>query len=759
MFLSEYYLAIGGDPLIQRHLRKLYAAIRYSQMGYGGRVGGSLDDPYGGPYYWNHAGLQAEKFGAYPHMGVMNANAILTFALMQRCGIAIDPVNLNRTQGLIESSSIDGGMCYGFRVSAGDGFGRTGTAAVAYHMLNNRPDGLAAMGGWLGESSVNENIYFRSHYTPMIGQTWGLLGTYLTNPKAFRKSMQYFKWSFILNHHYNGGFVRCTNLYAYMYYHPSKSIDARSAWIGGSEFQALFYALAKQNLAVTGGKLHVMGVDRHNLPPELAKAFGLMEQQQFQDAYQAIKRSRVDRKAKPTADAMLAFIVKRANMSIHDIKRLKNRADLYRVAAQLEAHKRRFADIGGHAGAVATLARELTARGKAKEIAIGRKLYGILERPPSASQSKAIAELTAFVDQYPQSPYVDMALVSINRKQVSESIPEDILAQMERMRNRGDLYELSRRMPVYRYIFKDNPDYRQRFEEHWRLVSNNDAEVKIGREWFQLLHRLRYDKARKTDKYVEFREKELTTFAAKYKKSPYAKLAMAELKTTTLNWYRTRGSTNDDAMIGLQRMTHLTGLDLATTSITNEGVKRLAPLTALTHLDVSDSGVRPGVIENLRPFTRLTHLSLSHMVASDMAALDKLKLKLLDLSLDRCWHLKDEGMKYVGKWTTLESLNLRGTGVGDRGLGYLKSLRLKKLVLIYLKGGFTDQGLAQLRGMTSLEHLDLSFNSITDEGLKHLTQLKHLKHLDLTGTNVTWAAVRELREALGSDTTLFVKKI
>lgn len=759
MFLCEYYLATGGDPVIYEHLRKLYNAIRVSQMAFGGRVGGSIDDAYGGPYYWNHAGRQAAQFGSYPHMGVMNANSLLVFGLMQRCGIGIDMVNVDRTQSVVEAGSMDGGVCYGFRNGAGDGFGRTGIMAVAYYLLDNHPEGLASKAKWLAEASNDEGRYYRSHYTPMIGQTWGLLGTYLTNPDAFKQSMERFKWCFSLNHHYDGGFVRCTNIYAYMFYHPSKNLTARSAWDGGTEFQTLFFALQNKNLAITGGETHIMGVDRHNLTPQLSKVFKLIEQQRYADASEALKSVDRDKKSAATIENMRSYIVRRADMSMYEIAKLDAIDDVYRLSVRLKEHADRFGNIGGHATKVARLTQELAGPHQAKEIVIGRELYRILEQPPQSSQHRAIEQLEGFIDHYPHSPYADMAMMFLCKKRFSETIPEDILRQMERNRNQGDLYELSMRMPVYRTVFGDNPDYAKRFREHWELVSTNENEVKIGRAWQQLNHRLRFNKSIKTEQYPEYREKELRKFADRYKDSPYARLAIQEIKATSLNWYRTGRASDDEAMVCLQRMTHLTGLNLSTTDVSNEGIQRLAPLTNLTHLDTSASRVRSGVIPHLKPFTKLTHLTLSHMRDSDMAELDKLGLKLVDLSLDRSGQISDKAMMDVGKWTTLESLNLRTTSVGDTGLGYLKDLRLKKLILIDLKGRVSDQGMKALGQMTSLEHLDLSFNPITDEGLMELTKLKNLKFLDLSGTDVTWEGIVKLFEAMGNPDDLMVKKI
>jgi hypothetical protein len=72
--------------------------------------------------------------------------------------------------------------------------------------------------------------------------------------------------------------------------------------------------------------------------------------------------------------------------------------------------------------------------------------------------------------------------------------------------------------------------------------------------------------------------------------------------------------------------------------------------------------------------------------------------------------------------------------VRDRGIA---GLRLGEEV------GCVD--LAQLRELTDLEMLDLSFAQVTDAGLVHLRELKKLKVLELSFTSVTDAGLVQLK--------------
>ena len=60
----------------------------------------------------------------------------------------------------------------------------------------------------------------------------------------------------------------------------------------------------------------------------------------------------------------------------------------------------------------------------------------------------------------------------------------------------------------------------------------------------------------------------------------------------------------------------------------------------------------------------------------------------------------------------------------------------------------THKALAYVKGLASLNELDLEDASVTDADLEHLKGLAALRTLDLTGTRVTLEGVLKLQEAL-----------
>lgn len=105
--------------------------------------------------------------------------------------------------------------------------------------------------------------------------------------------------------------------------------------------------------------------------------------------------------------------------------------------------------------------------------------------------------------------------------------------------------------------------------------------------------------------------------------------------------------------------------------------------------------------------------------------------------------LTDEQLAKLASLSELEELSV-GWGVTDAGLAHLKSLpRLRHLNLHMKK--ITDAGLQHLAQVTPLQDLVLSRTLITDAGLKHLSGLVRLRYLDLSGNELTDAGLGELR--------------
>jgi hypothetical protein len=96
----------------------------------------------------------------------------------------------------------------------------------------------------------------------------------------------------------------------------------------------------------------------------------------------------------------------------------------------------------------------------------------------------------------------------------------------------------------------------------------------------------------------------------------------------------------------------------------------------------------------------------------------------------------DETVAHLRSLTSLEELLLYGTPVSDVGLAHLSGLsRLEHLSLFGTQ--VTDVGVANLSGLTNLERLSLFGTQVTDAGVANLSGLTRLEELSLDGTQVT----------------------
>jgi hypothetical protein len=111
--------------------------------------------------------------------------------------------------------------------------------------------------------------------------------------------------------------------------------------------------------------------------------------------------------------------------------------------------------------------------------------------------------------------------------------------------------------------------------------------------------------------------------------------------------------------------------------------------------------------------------------------------------------MTDASLEATGKLTNLEELRIGGAGFSDRGLAHLKGLmRLKHLSLGGGNLQISDAGLSFLKGMRNLEDLDLAGWHFSDERLAELRELKNLKTVHVGLSNEQGARRKRLQELL-----------
>ncbi|NIP23049.1 MAG: M48 family metalloprotease [Phycisphaerae bacterium] len=123
---------------------------------------------------------------------------------------------------------------------------------------------------------------------------------------------------------------------------------------------------------------------------------------------------------------------------------------------------------------------------------------------------------------------------------------------------------------------------------------------------------------------------------------------------------------------------------------------------------------------------------------------DLYKLSLYALPADRA-KPGDRCMPHIAHLTGLKSLNIRTTGISDRGLKYIRNITsLKYLDMPYR---VTDKGMSHLAELHSLKGLYFPQNSgITNTGLRHLAKMISLEEVYLAGKRMGDACLAHLRD-------------
>jgi hypothetical protein len=214
-------------------------------------------------------------------------------------------------------------------------------------------------------------------------------------------------------------------------------------------------------------------------------------------------------------------------------------------------------------------------------------------------------------------------------------------------------------------------------------------------------------------------------------------------RVTRVNFYK-NPQVNDAGLAHLEKLTHLSSVELFGTRISDAGLSRLRNLTTLSEVDVGQTQVGDAALEHLARLTNLTSLQLAQtrVGAAGLKHLEGLtRLSRLDLSKTR---VSDAGLVGLSKLRHLLRLDLTGTLIGDAGLAHLA--RLTNLNGLWLRDTQVgDAGLKHLRALGYLESLDLSKTRVSDAGLPHLTALRYLSRLDLAQTRVSDAALTHLQ--------------
>jgi Leucine-rich repeat (LRR) protein len=214
----------------------------------------------------------------------------------------------------------------------------------------------------------------------------------------------------------------------------------------------------------------------------------------------------------------------------------------------------------------------------------------------------------------------------------------------------------------------------------------------------------------------------------------------------------------DAAIEPLLELSSIVRLRLPQTRITDSTLAKLADKGSLRLLDLTDVTTigQEGVV-SIGKMSKLVELNLMNTPVNDesiaslsgLTALKKLRLRGTKITGDNILALAD---------MPIVDLELSESNFGNAGMEAIAKMpKLEKLNLWLTK--VDDQGLAKLKGKTSLKQLNLdNVAGITDESIPLITELGNLDLLHLGGTGVTESAIPQLKK-LSKLKTLFITRL
>lgn len=146
--------------------------------------------------------------------------------------------------------------------------------------------------------------------------------------------------------------------------------------------------------------------------------------------------------------------------------------------------------------------------------------------------------------------------------------------------------------------------------------------------------------------------------------------------------------------------------------------------------------ISPAMLESWLSNPSLRRLKLAGSDIDDVGLAklaDKAKLELLDVT--GCEAITPEGIRSIGKMTSLRNLRVSGAAVNDQSVQSLAGLD-RMAALSLQQTAVTDEGIDVVRPMRGLKELNLYGTPVTDASLATIASLPSLQKLRLRGTGV-----------------------
>ncbi len=192
----------------------------------------------------------------------------------------------------------------------------------------------------------------------------------------------------------------------------------------------------------------------------------------------------------------------------------------------------------------------------------------------------------------------------------------------------------------------------------------------------------------------------------------------------------------------LSRIPTLRSATFSDTSVTGAGLQQMSRCTRLRSISLSGSTINDAAMQGLKEWPALKHIQVvrANITNESLQSLGAIRT-LRGIDLWEAGRIDDEGVSHLRSLTDLESLHILNAPITDKTLRICSSWKSLKF-LRFNSPQITDEGMAALQGLTSLERVGLSCSSI--QNLEVLAALPQLKTLELAETQISDASIEVL---------------
>jgi len=243
--LGEYYL-ITREPWV---LPELDEINQWLVLGQHPATGAPERVHVAGGF--GHGPYNREGGNGYGAFNVVTAQAMMAWALMERCGLSVDRRRFQAAHDFIARGTNKIGYVWYADGVGGTGYadmGRTGSSALAHYLYPNGGEDFKVFGRLNAECiGTHPDTFIDTHGCPLLGMAWTALGA-ATDPPSFRRLMDHNRWAFSLSQCPDGTF----------YYQPNRDNNPQdytaAPRLSATAATALILTISRRQLQMTGAK-------------------------------------------------------------------------------------------------------------------------------------------------------------------------------------------------------------------------------------------------------------------------------------------------------------------------------------------------------------------------------------------------------------------------------------------------------------------------------------------------------------------------